>query len=169
MQAIHKKINHQIINVGGTEEGQKFKLFREIIQTKKDIDRISRERRFIRSQNSRHLPYQEPKMQIPNSRPFKEYKLYTEIYEPDSLSLQAKEFSSRIHKQQEQLLGRCMLRKQREEKRRQLQYQRQIARKKLERQIMIGETRKYRYKDPLFANSRVINAGASDGEFPPKN
>ncbi len=72
----------------------------------------------MRSQLSQNCEYREPAMP-PKSRLPLELRVRTEqIYDEVELSRQARDFIERVQKQQENLLGKHLLRKKKEERKR---------------------------------------------------
>lgn len=59
------------------EDRDRFKVFSDIVENKKDIDRISKERTFIKSQTSKCFKYEEPRISSP-MKIFKTRKIFTE-------------------------------------------------------------------------------------------
>lgn len=98
-----------------------FKLFAEVVENKNDIQRVSKERRFLRSQQSRHYEYHEPSMP-PRSRLPAALRVRTEgVFDEAQLGRNAREFIERVQKEQERLLGKHLLRRKVEEGKRALE------------------------------------------------
>jgi hypothetical protein len=67
-----------------------FKLFTDTVENKNDIQRVSKERRFIKSQQSHHYEYKEPSMPIKSRLPVNFRVKTEEIFDEAELSRNAK-------------------------------------------------------------------------------
>jgi hypothetical protein len=55
MKQIHGKIQHEIYTQDLDNERQRFKIFTDVVEIKSDIGRVVKERRFMKSQQSKYL------------------------------------------------------------------------------------------------------------------
>jgi len=54
MQQIHNKIEKEIIRQPANSELRKFKIFDGVVSSKNDLERVAKERRFVRSQQEKY-------------------------------------------------------------------------------------------------------------------
>jgi hypothetical protein len=62
LASIQEKLAQEIVSQRVQNERLSFKIFADVVENKNDIQRVSKERRFLRSQQSRHYEYNEPAM-----------------------------------------------------------------------------------------------------------
>ena len=110
MREIHNRLENDILNEDGDGQRSMFKIFSNVVTTKKDIERLGKERRFMRSQLSQHCPYEEPKIatQLKISR---RERVLTAVYEEKELRLKAQEFTLKVKQEKEVLLGMQFIRR----------------------------------------------------------
>ena len=54
MEQIHNKIEKEIIRQPANSELRKFKIFDGVVSSKNDLERVAKERRFVRSQQEKY-------------------------------------------------------------------------------------------------------------------
>jgi len=54
MEQIHSKIQKEIIRQPANSEMRKFKIFDGVVSSKNDLERVAKERRFVRSQQEKY-------------------------------------------------------------------------------------------------------------------
>lgn len=59
MQLIYRKIEKEMMRQPANSELRKFKIFDGVVNSKNDLERVAKERRFVRSQQEKY-DYQEP-------------------------------------------------------------------------------------------------------------